>query len=270
MRNRFIELIHKEMSVNQSIVFLTADMGINLVEKIQQDYPDRFHNVGIAEQNLVGIAAGLAESGFKPFAYTISNFISIRALEQIRNDVVLHKLPVTLVGTSTGFDNGPLGPTHHMLDDWGILSGMPYLNIFCPCTPNGLDSLFVECLSSNFPSYVRIPKGPGTPMDTRRIGPRNSLVLSYGSAAHFAIDYALSNNCDYLLIERLKPLETDVKMISNYQDVVVIEDHFATIGLYSKVCQLVNEIRAKCHITSISPVDYNLVVGNKFADFLSR
>ena len=269
MRNRFIELIYKEMSVNQNIVFLTADMGINLVEKIQQDFPNRYHNVGIAEQNLVGIAAGLAESGFKPFAYTISNFLSIRALEQIRNDIVLHELPVTLVGTSTGFDNGPLGPTHHMLDDWGILSGMPNLNIFCPCTTDGLDSLFLECLSTNLPSYVRIPKGTGIQTDKRRIGHRNSLVLSYGSSTEYTIDYALSKNCDYLLIERLKPLDVDLRIIANYQDVVVIEDHFATIGLYSKVCQLANELRANCYITSISPVGYTQIVGNKFVDFLN-
>lgn len=268
MRNRFIELIHKEMSFNQSIVFLTADMGINLVEKIQQDFPDRFHNVGIAEQNMVGIAAGLAENGYRPFAYTISNFLTIRALEQIRNDIVMHQLPVTLVGTSTGFDNGPLGATHHMLEDWGILSGMPNLNIFCPCTPSGLDSLFIECLSTKFPSYIRIPKGQGTHEEISSINNKNTLVLSYGSASDYAIKYAISNDCDYLLIEQLKPLLIEEKIVSYFQNIIVIEDHFATIGLYSKMCQFVNEKRIDCHVTSIAPIGYDLHVQNNFEDFL--
>lgn len=270
MRNRFIDLIHKEMSVNENIVFLTADMGINLVEKIQLDFPGRFHNVGIAEQNLVGIAAGLAENGFRPFAYTISNFLSIRALEQIRNDIVMHQLPVTLVGTSTGFDNGPLGATHHMLEDWGILSGMPNLNISCPCTPSGVDSLFIECLSSNFPSYIRIPKGQGIQDETSRIKNRKSLVISYGSASEYAINHAISNDYDYLLIEKLKPFLIDENLVANYQNIIVIEDHFATIGLYSKMCQFVNEKRVECHVTSIAPIGYDLHVQNRFEDFLRR
>lgn len=218
---------------------------------------------------MVGIAAGLAESGFRPFAYTISNFISVRALEQIRNDIVLHKLPVTLVGTSTGFDNGPLGPTHHMLDDWGLLSGMPNLDIYCPCTLHGIDSIFSLSLVSNSPIYIRIPKGSGIQVELKHISNRKSLVLSYGSTAEYAIKYANLNDSDYLLIEHLKPLHDDMKVIANYDKLIVIEDHFSTIGLYSKICQLVNEIEAECRVSSISPSEYSLVVGKNFADFLN-
>ena len=196
MRNLFIDLIHKEMATNRDIVFLTADMGINLVEKIQRDYPSRYYNVGIAEQNLIGIAAGLAQCGFKPFAYTISNFLTIRALEQIRNDIVLHKLPVTLVGTSTGFDNGPLGPTHHMLEDWGILSAMPNLQIFCPSKKESVDTIFNLCLRSESPNYVRIPKGNGVDGELQKNSNNHTLVLTYGSASSFAIEYASSKYCD--------------------------------------------------------------------------
>lgn len=268
MRNRFIDLIHEEMASNEDVVFLTADMGINLVEKIQKDYPDRFLNVGIAEQNLIGIAAGLAESGLRPFAYTISNFITIRALEQIRNDLVLHKLPVTLVGTSTGFDNGPLGPTHHMLDDWGVLSGMPGLNIYCPSAESSVDSTFLECLALVQPCYVRIPKGSGVKTNLNSLKNQETLVLTYGSAASYAIHFALANAMDYQIIERLHPLNIDLEQLKAHKTIIVIEDHFSSIGLYSKICQVLNEIRAKAYVKSISPVDYSLTVGKDLQDFL--
>jgi transketolase len=268
MRNRFIELIHKEMSVNQDIVFLTADMGINLVEKIQQDFPNRYHNVGIAEQNLVGIAAGLAESGFKPFAYTISNFLSIRALEQIRNDIVLHELPVTLVGTSTGFDNGPLGPTHHMLDDWGVLSGMPGLTIHCPASMSSLETMFVESTTSTLPNYIRIPKGPGLSTNLSAIDGKEFIVLTYGSAASYGIQFALESNADYMVIETLKPLDVKGVNFAQYKKITVIEDHFPSIGLYSSVCQFFNENQIPTFIESISPQKFTLLVGNTLHDFL--
>lgn len=268
MRNRFIDLIHEEMATNENVVFLTADMGINLVEKIQRDYPKRFLNVGIAEQNLIGIAAGLAESGFRPFAYTISNFLTIRALEQIRNDVVLHELPVTLVGTSTGFDNGPLGPTHHMLDDWGMLSSMPNLNIYCPATLSSIDSFFLRCKSSNFPNFVRIAKGSGIESELTRVKNLKTLVLSYGSAASLAIQYSLSNNTDYIIVETLKPLPLNANHIGNYENIIVIEDHFAATGLYSHICQLINEIGVNTQVKSIAPKHYSLTVGKDFSDFI--
>jgi transketolase len=129
MRGAFLDKLFQQMEIDETIFFLTADMGINLVEKFEEKYPDRFLNVGIAEQNLIGVAAGLAESGMRPYVYTISNFLVHRCLEQIRNDIVLHNLPVVLIGTSTGYDNGPLGPTHHMLEDWGTISNLQGIKI---------------------------------------------------------------------------------------------------------------------------------------------
>lgn len=105
------------MKKNEKIFFLTADMGINLVEKFVKDFPNRYLNVGIAEQNLISISAGLINLGYIPVAYTISNFLIHRCYEQLRNDIVLHNYPIVLLGTSSGYDNAPLGPTHHMIDD---------------------------------------------------------------------------------------------------------------------------------------------------------
>ena len=121
MRNNIIASLMCAMEKDKNIFFLNADMGINLVEQIEEKFPDRYANVGIAEQNLIGVASGLANLGYKPFVYTISNFVIHRCFEQIRNDIILHQYPITLLGTSTGYDNAPLGPTHHIIDDWGCL-----------------------------------------------------------------------------------------------------------------------------------------------------
>ena len=125
MRNTFFDLLENRMHEDTSLFLIVADMGLGLVEKIQNKFPDRFLNVGISEQNMIGIASGLCNVGFRPFCYTISNFLIQRCFEQIRNDICLHNYPVTLVGTSTGFDNGLLGPTHQVIDDIGCIKILP-------------------------------------------------------------------------------------------------------------------------------------------------
>ena len=134
-------------------------MGINLIEKIQNDYPERFLNVGIAEQNLIGVASGLINSGFKVVAYTISNFLVHRCFEQLRNDISLHKKPIVMIGTSCGYDNAPLGPTHHIIDDWGYVKNLPGFNVYCPSNLTYCNNLFSELINLKKSIYLRIPKG---------------------------------------------------------------------------------------------------------------
>src|SRR4051812_3739994 len=105
MRAQILDALFERMAQDEEIYFLTADMGINLVEKFGDKYPNRYANVGIAEQNLVGVSAGLCNLGYRPFGYTISNFAVHRCFEQIRNEIGIHHLPITLLGTSTGYDN---------------------------------------------------------------------------------------------------------------------------------------------------------------------
>ena len=125
MRNKIIDQIHLEMKKDDSIFFLTADYGNpSGMTRFKTEYQESFLNVGIAEQNLIGVASGLINAGFKVVAYTISNFLVHRCFEQLRNDISLHKKPILLIGTSCGFDNAPLGPTHHIIDDWGCIKNL--------------------------------------------------------------------------------------------------------------------------------------------------
>ena len=119
MRAIFFDKFKEMMRNDSSLFFLTGDTGFHLVESIFEEFPHRSLNVGVAEQNMIGIASGLVNIGFVPVCYAITNFLIERCFEQIRNDICLHEYKVILVGTSTGYDNGPLGATHHKLDDIG-------------------------------------------------------------------------------------------------------------------------------------------------------
>ena len=270
MRNIIIDSILSEMENDEKIFFLTADMGINLVEKIGEKFPNRFANVGIAEQNMISIASGLANLGFKPFVYTISNFIIHRCYEQIRNDIVLHKYPITLIGTSTGYDNAPLGPTHHIIDDWGALRNFPNIDIYCPSSIFYANSLISKILKLKRPAYIRIPKGefqlPDSNNDIILIEGqiKKVLLVSYGSPVQECLK-AREKNSDLsvLIFNKLRCIDEELlkNILSKYDRIIVIEDHFPSSGLYSVICEfcITNLIFKK--IESLAPTDYVFDVG---------
>ena len=117
MRRAFVRTLVELAAANPRLLLLTGDLGYNALEPFAERFPDRFFNAGVAEQNMVGMATGLAEAGFIPFCYSIVTFASLRPYEFIRNGPVLHRLPVRIVGMGGGFDYGPQGATHHGLED---------------------------------------------------------------------------------------------------------------------------------------------------------
>jgi transketolase len=132
LRQAFIETLCELAANDQRILLLTGDLGYMVMEPFLQRFPDRFLNVGVAEQNMIGLATGLAESGFRPYAYSIATFAALRAFEFIRNGPVLHRLPVRIVGMGMGFEYGHAGPTHYAVEDIGALRTLPGLTIVAP------------------------------------------------------------------------------------------------------------------------------------------
>ena len=212
MRNQIIDQIHVEMKKDENIFFLTADMGINLVEKIKEDYPDRFLNVGIAEQNLIGVASGLINVGYKVVAYTISNFLVHRCFEQLRNDISLHKKPILLVGTSCGYDNAPLGPTHHVVDDWGYIKNLPGFKVYCPSNVNYCKDLFSKLINLNESIYLRIPKGGFDQINKKNDlefleKKSNNIFLTYGALVEELYPLYKEYGQSILVFNKLHPIE---------------------------------------------------------------
>ncbi len=130
MRQAFCRTL-LEFSSNQEFVFLTGDLGFMALESLRESMGRRFINAGVAEQNMIGVAAGLAKSQLRPWAYSIAPFIYARPFEHIRNDVCLHNLPVVLVGNGGGYGYGVMGSTHHALEDYGVLLSLlhPYAGL---------------------------------------------------------------------------------------------------------------------------------------------
>ena len=132
MRATFIRTLVELAEEDKRIVLLTGDLGFTVVEPFAERFPDRFFNVGVAEQNMIGVATGLAEAGFVPFAYSIATFATLRSYEFVRNGPVLHRLPVRIVGVGGGLEYGMNGLTHYALEDIAVMRTQPGMTVLAP------------------------------------------------------------------------------------------------------------------------------------------
>ena len=137
-------------------MFLTGDLGYKALEPLRDSLGERFINAGVAEQNMVSVAAGLARNGLRPWAYSIAPFLFARPFEQVRNDVCLHKLPVVLVGNGGGYGYGVMGATHHALEDYGVLLALPNLRAYVPAFDGDLIAMIGLLMESDHPAYLRL------------------------------------------------------------------------------------------------------------------
>lgn len=158
MRNAFADEVTKMATDDDRVVLLSGDIGNKLFDRFKEIAAERFYNCGVAEANMMGVAAGLAMGGFRPIVYTITPFVTVRCLEQIRIDVCYHRLPVIIVGTGAGLSYASLGPTHHSCDDIGFLRMLPNMNIVCPCDPFEVRAAMRAAIELNEPVYVRLGK----------------------------------------------------------------------------------------------------------------
>jgi transketolase len=158
MRTAFVETLCAMAADDARVMLLTADLGWSVLECFADAFPDRFINVGVAEQNMLGIAAGLALEGRVPFVYSIANFASMRGYEQFRNGAVLHRLPVRVVGVGGGFSYGHAGPTHHALEDLCITRAQPAVTTLVPADRAQTRRVLRATMQMAGPVYLRIDK----------------------------------------------------------------------------------------------------------------
>jgi transketolase len=145
-----------EYAKRPEFVFLTGDLGFMALEPVKKAAGLRFINAGVAEQNMVSVAAGMARLGLKPWVYSIAPFVYARAFEQIRNDVCYHKLPVFLVGNGGGYAYGVMGGTHHALEDYGVLLTLPNLTAYVPAFGADIPAIAARMNATNRPAYLRL------------------------------------------------------------------------------------------------------------------
>jgi transketolase len=158
MRNAFADELTKLGNEDPRVVMLSGDIGNRLFDKFKDRHPSRFFNCGVAEANMMGVAAGMGMNGLKPVAYTITPFVTTRCLEQIRTDVCYHEAPVTIVAVGAGLAYSGLGPTHHACEDISFLRSIPNMTVICPGDAFEVRAALRAAIGQDRPVYIRMGK----------------------------------------------------------------------------------------------------------------
>ncbi len=159
MRKRCIDMVHELAKKDERVVFVGSDLSPGLLSGMQKEFPERYFMEGIAEQNIIGMAAGLALRGFIPYVNTIATFLTRRCYEQLAVDACMHKLPLRLIANGGGLVYAPLGPTHLAIEDIAIMRALPNMAVFCASDAEEMQRFMLETLDWPEPIYIRLGKG---------------------------------------------------------------------------------------------------------------
>lgn len=165
MRNRIVDLVEQSAADDPNTLFMTGDLGFSVIEKIQARLGERFINAGVAEANMATMAGSLAMLGFRVYIYSIAPFVTLRCVEQLRNDVCYQGGNVRIIGIGAGLSYGTLGPSHHSLEDAALLGSLPRMRVVSPGGPGELDAVFRALEPVDEPIYFRIGRESGIPVE---------------------------------------------------------------------------------------------------------
>lgn len=257
IRDAFFDELYEIARRDRNVIFMTADMGAQSLERFKRDLPDQYINVGIAEQNLVSVAAGLALSGKRVFIYAIIPFATLRCIEQIKVDLCVMKLPVTIIGSGPGFTYSSDGPTHHGLEDVSVMRSLPGMAIYSPSDHITAKFAAVVSYKAIGPAYVRLDKGVWPALHdadedlSRGLGfirkGMKLLIIATGCMTHTALQVAetlrISGiNTGVIDLFRLKPIPEElVHMAKKYERIATIEEHTLSGGMGSAVIELFSD-----------------------------
>lgn len=261
MRTSFVNQLLDEARRNEKIFLLVGDLGYHVVEPFAQEFPDRFINVGIAEQNMAGIAAGLAMTGYNVYIYSIGNFPTLRCLEQIRNDIAYHKANVKVVSVGAGYAYGSLGATHQATEEIGAIRVIPNMVVATPGDP--IEARAIAKLSSNYegPMYIRLGKAGekiahkeenielkiGDICSIRLSDSYKTAVLACGNILDAAFHQIDDESLPYDLysIPFVKPIDVEQlkSIVETHPDgIITIEEHQKSCGMGSAVVEIINDL----------------------------
>ena len=264
MRKTALKMVHELARENERIVFLGSDLGPGTLDEMKAEMPERFFMEGVAEANLVGMAAGLALEGLIPYVNTIATFLTRRCFDQIVVDACLHNVPIRLIGNGGGLVYAPLGPTHQAIEDIAILRALPNMTILAPCDAEEMARLMPLTVDHPGPIYIRLGKGhdpivsdPAIPFAigkglTLRTG-NDALVVTTGITLRFALEAAsiLADQgveLEVLHLPTVKPLDVDALLQASQRVslVVTVEEHCVTGGLGTAVAEVLAEAGRGC------------------------
>jgi transketolase len=258
MRKRSLDMVYELAKRDERVVFIGSDLSPGLLGEMKKAYPERYFMEGVAEANIVGMAAGMAMEGFVPYVNTIATFITRRCYEQVAVDLCLHDLPVRLIGNGGGYVYAPLGPTHQAIEDIAIMRALPNMTVVAACDAEEMTRLMTASLDWPHPIYIRLAKG-GDPIVSRPengfaigkaidmtedAGDADALVVSTGVATTAALDARKrlaerGVRCRLLHVHTVKPLDARaiVAAARGVRLVVTVEEHSVIGGLGSAVLE---------------------------------
>ena len=282
MRNHLINKITEFAGQNENIMLITADLGFSVIEKFKERFPNRYINVGIAEQNMATVAAGLALEGNTVFIYSIGNFPTLRCIEQIRNDICYHNANVKILAVGSGFAYGTLGMTHHATEDLAIMRALPNMKVFTPCDSISAEAIAQDICRINGPCYVRLERGgePGifSKDEKFKIGKLKEIrkgyyiaVITIGTVINEAIKAAdilreQNKNISVYSVYSLKPIDKEqiLEIAKEYKYIITVEEHQITGGLGSTIAEIIAENNMNTKIIRLGLNDeFTSVVGNQ-------
>ena len=252
----FAELFEIACS-NPDVILLTADTGAFIFKDFQKEIPDQFYNVGIAEQNAMSVAAGLALTGKSVFVFGISSFVTYRCYEQIKIDIVSMHLPVTILGMGTGYGYASDGPTHHVTQDISIMRSLPGMTIWSPSDCTMTAAAVHLAYESRSPNYIRIDKGPFIPLYSpekfdfspglAEVLPGKDLAIlataPMVTQALKAVELLKQKNIQAGVVDvyRLKPANEKLitEIIQKYPAVVTLEEHTLPGGFGGMIAEII-------------------------------
>ena len=283
MRDTFVRVLADEMAQDPNIVLLIGDLGFGVMKPIWERFPDRIINAGIAEQSMVGVAAGLAATGKTVLVYSIGNFRVMRPLEQIRNDCAYHNANVKIVCVGGGFVYGSLGMSHHATEDLAVMRALPGVRVFAPGDPAETGAVTREIIHTPGTCYLRLGRGnepmvhEGPLVDwqapdaiTLRAGTDVALLSTGGiltqTAAAAERLAGINIRAEVVSFPCLKPIDTEAvkSLMKRFRLLVTVEEHNIIGGLGSAVCEIAAEAGSGCRVRRIGLQDsYTTVVGNQ-------
>lgn len=254
MRHALSPLLLEAADTDDRFLLLSGDHGYELFDALRTHHPDRFVNVGVAEQSMIGIAAGLCQTGFRPCVYGLASFVPIRVLEQVKLDLCFGSLPVVILGDGAGLVYSVLGASHQCGEDVACLRPLPHIAIYSPCDAHELRACWIEARKNHNPSYVRIGKShpddvhPGAVQGTAPIivheathGSTGAVIVATGAMVRNALSFAREHGLRCISVPRLKPAPLElISLLGDAEKVAVLEEHASTGGLWSLVLEMLS------------------------------
>jgi transketolase len=267
MRKVFVETLCGLARRDPRVLLLTGDLGYLALEPFAAEFPGRFFNCGVAEQNMVGVATGLAEAGYIPYVYSIATFSALRPYDFIRNGPALHKLPVRIVGVGGGFEYGHNGITHYALEDYAVMRAQPAVTVIAPADLAQARAALEETWQTPGPVYYRLGKNEAPPVPglegrfgggLARLTPpagEDLLLLAAGAvsaeaAAAAELLRAAGSPCALAVLARLNPAPEEelAGLLAGFRLVMTVESHYVNGGLGSLAAEIIASRGLGCRL----------------------